>query len=217
MAGPELGVRRSAAQQQASISTGKVIAGLATWMAITAAAALSGLIAQWELRPPPVMVLVMVGFVVTIVLACGRFGKRVAMGVPVVGLIVFQSYRFPLELLLHRAYADGVMPVQMSYEGRNFDIATGIAALVIGGFYLATNKAVPRALAWAFNLGGLILLFNIVGIAVASTPVFTLFGPDKLNLWVAFFPFIWLPAIFVTLALFGHITLTRRLLADAKA
>lgn len=210
------GVRRGAAQPE-SVTPRTVAGGLALWMLATAGAALAGITANFDTLPPPLMVIVLLGFIITIALGTGRLGSQVAMGVPVASLIAFQSFRFPLELLLHRAYTDGLMPIQMSFEGRNFDIVTGLAGLFIGGYFVAANKELPRSLAWGFNILGLALLFNIVGIAIVSMPVFALFGDEHVNTWVGYFPFVWLPAIFVTFALFGHIALTRRLLADAKS
>ena len=200
-----------------SVSPVQVAGGLALWMGVTGGAALAGITADFDTLPPPVMVLVFIAFIITIVLAKGRLGSQMAMGISVASLIAFQSFRLPLELLLHRAYTDGLMPVQMSFEGRNFDILTGIGGLFIGGYFLARQQEVPRMVAWAFNIGGLALLFNIVGVSAASMPVFALFGNEHINIWVGYFPFVWLPAIFVTFALFGHIILTRRLLADAKS
>ncbi len=191
--------------------------GLAAWLAITGVAAASGFTSRWELRPPPVMGFAFFGFAATIILARGRLGEQIAMGLPVAALIAFQGFRFPLELLLHRAYTDGVMPIQMSFEGQNFDIATGLLGLAIGGYFLVTDREVPRSIAWAFNIVGLALLFNILGVAVASMPIIAAYGPDALNLWVGAFPFIWLPTVFVPFALLGHVVLTRRLLADAKS
>jgi hypothetical protein len=205
------GVKTSASDSE-SISSGKVAGGLALWMAVTAGAALAGITANFDTLPPPLMVIVLIGFIITIVLAGGRLGSQIAMGVPIASLIAFQSFRFPLELLLHRAYTDGLMPVQMSFEGRNFDIFTGVAGLFIGLYFMASKKEVPRGLAWTFNLAGLALLFNIVGVAIASMPVFAFFGNNHINTWVGYFPFVWLPAIFVTFALFGHLALTRKLL-----
>jgi len=163
------------------------------------------------------MVMAFSGFALTFVVARSRLGAQVASGLPIAALIAFQAFRFPLELLLHLAYTEGVMPIQMSYAGYNFDILSGLGGLLVGGFFLLRKQAVPRALAWAYNIMGLGLLVTIVGIAIASMPLLAAFGPDKINLWVGEFPFVWLPAIFVTLALFGHLTLTRRLLADARA
>ena len=42
------------------------------------------------------------------------------------------------------------------------------------------------------------------------------FGPDHVNSWVFFFPHVWLPAVLVQAALFGHIVVGRRLAAERR-
>ena len=39
-----------------------------------------------------------------------------------------------------------------------------------------------------------------------------LFGPERLNTWVAYAPFVWLPAVMVVCALIGHLVIWRKLL-----
>jgi hypothetical protein len=51
----------------------------------------------------------------------------------------------------------------------------------------------------------------VVGIAVASMPTTHAFGPDRLNTWVTFAPFVWLPGVLVPIALFLHLVLWRKL------
>ncbi len=70
-----------------------------------------------------------------------------------------------------------------------------------------------------WNVLGSVLRSVIVGVAIASTPVFARFGsePSALNTWVLFPPFVWLPAILVGLAAFGHVILFRVLLAPPSA
>jgi hypothetical protein len=103
------------------------------------------------------------------------------------------------------------MPAQMSYSGWNFDIATGITALVL----LPIAGRVPRSLLRAWNLAGAFLLVVILAIAVASTPLVAAFGRDRLNTFVAYPPYVWLPSVLVAAAIAGHILLFRRLSAAA--
>ncbi len=56
---------------------------------------------------------------------------------------------------------------------------------------------------------GFALLVNVVTIAILSTPVFRWFGNERLNIFVTYPPFVWLPAILVTAALTGHILVWR--------
>jgi hypothetical protein len=73
---------------------------------------------------------------------------------------------------------------------------------------------VPRWLIWIWNVWGWWSLGMITFIAVATSPMVHLFGtdPSHLNTWVLYFPYVWLPAVLVTIALAGHIVVTRALL-----
>ena len=141
-------------------------------------------------------------------------GTLLVRGLPLWFLVGFQVFRFPLELLMHRAYVEGVMPVQMSYSGRNYDIVTGITAGVLG-LWLA-RRPVQRWVVMSWNILGFVLLANIVTIAIVSTPVFGWFGRERLNTFVTYPPFVWLPAILVTAALMGHILVWRWLSETAR-
>ena len=52
---------------------------------------------------------------------------------------------------------------------------------------------------------------NIVTIAVLSTPVFRYFGDERLNVFVTYPPFVWLPSVMVLAALAGHLLTFRAL------
>lgn len=179
------------------------------------ALAKSGLFQRWDLRPPPFMLMFVPVTIMTIRLALSRFGETLAASLPFAALIGAQTFRLPLELVMHQATLEGVMPPQLSYSGFNFDIVTGASALILA-LLLGLNLA-PRALIWVWNLMGLALLATIVGLALASMPILQLFGPDKVNTWVTYAPFVWLPGLLVQFALFGHILVWRKLLATADA
>lgn len=110
---------------------------------------------------------------------------------------------------MHAMYERGVMPEQMSYSGWNFDIVSGITAIVVGA--AAWRGLAPRWLIAAWNTLGLLLLLNIMAIGIASTPRFQAFGPERLNVWVTYPPYIWLPAVMVLAALAGHLLIFRAL------
>ena len=188
-----------------------VALAVAALMAIEYRLAASGSLRQWEQRPPLLMVLVVVAAAGAFLLARSRRLDRV----PLAALVGAQSFRLPLELTMHRAYTEGLMPQQMSVSGYNFDIVTGAAAILVGG--LVWRGVAPRWLIFAWNLAGSILLATIVGIAIASTPMFAAFGPDRLNTWVAGPPYVWLPGVLVPAALLGHLAVWRRLAASATS
>ena len=146
-----------------------------------------------------------------VALGFSRIGSLLA-GAPVAWLVASQSFRLPLELVMHRAASDGAMPPQMTFTGSNFDIVTGATAIVVAA--LAAWGRAPRWLLLSWNALGTALLVVILVIAVASLPAIGAFGhqPARLNTWVAYFPYVWLPAGLVSAAVLGHVLLWRRLL-----
>jgi hypothetical protein len=143
------------------------------------------------------------------IIAASRVGRAVA-ALPLAALIAFHAFRLPLELMMHAAASAGVMPRQMSYSGWNFDIVTGVTALLVAP--LAAFGGVTRSALLVWNALGSVLLLVIVVVAVASSPPWLAFGAEQANTWVAYAPFVWLPTVLVPAAAAGHIVLWRRLL-----
>jgi hypothetical protein len=146
-----------------------------------------------------------------LLLAFSNLGQRMAQSLPLYALVGFHVFRLPLELVLHQWYMEGVMPVQMTYEGQNLDIATGMLALALAPL-MYLGKLSRRA-AWAFNLIGSALLVNVASIAVRSSPVPLRTYLNEPPVLLAFHaPFTWIVPVCVAGALFGHAITFRRLL-----
>lgn len=187
---------------------GTVVAAV---MAVSALAAWTGLLQRNELTPPPMAVMIASVFVMAFSAGLSPFGLASAREVPLVTLIGLQGFRLPLEhVVMHRAAELGIMPPELSYSGYNFDIVTGIGAIVLAGL-LGRGVRVPRAAVWTWNIWG---CWCLAVIAITSSPMVRLFGEaPHVNTWVLFVPYVWLPVVLVTVALFGHIVVTRKLLA----
>jgi hypothetical protein len=162
---------------------------------------------QWDRRPPPFAILMATTIVLAIALALGPVGRRIAESTPLWALIGVQSFRLPLELAMHSMYERGIMPAQMSYSGRNFDILTGASAIVVAALVFVKRGSNTLVLLW--NILGLALLLNVLGVAFLSTPMIGYFGVENLNTWVADPPFVWLPCVMVLAALAGHLIIFR--------
>lgn len=183
---------------------------LLLWLVITGGLAGSGLLAKFEGFPPPVMRLILPALVVTALLCGSSIGRGWVERFSLAGLIGFQAFRLPLELLMHLAAREGVMPPQMTFTGRNFDILTGLLAVPLA--WLVARGRVGSGVVWAWNVMGLGLLVNVVGVAVLSFPgPYRVFMNEPANLWIAYFPFVWLPTVLVPLALAGHLLVARKL------
>lgn len=188
-----------------------VIAAL--WQAVVSALAVKGVLARFDARPPPLIFLLVFIAGGAQVLARSTFGKTLSDGLPLAALVGFQAFRLPLELLMHAAANEGVMPQQMTFTGWNFDIVTGASAVVVAG--LVALGIGGRRLVLAWNALGTVLLVSIVVIAVSSTPVFAAFGEGAaLNTFIAYVPFTTLPTVMVLVAMAGHVVLWRKLLGE---
>ena len=207
------GRRNGEAAEDTRAGSRRAALGIGLWLALTGALAGAGLLADFESFPPRIMPMLGLGFVLTAVVAFSSFGKRLALGLPLWLLVGYQGFRVAVEIMLHRAYVEGVIGKQMTWSGLNFDVLTGLTAIALGLWLWrrGEDRPVPRALLWIWNLLGLGLLLTIVSIAIMSFP-----GPlsrfdGPANVWVTTVPFVWLPAIMVTAALLGHLLLARRL------
>ena len=202
--------RRSGARRRTTARVSlSAFAGAWIWMLAIWVVADNGVLRNWNRTPPPFAILIAVVAAVAAGIAFSDFGSRLARFLPLWTLVGVQAFRLPLELAMHVMHTRGVVPEQMSYTGRNFDIVTGITAIIVSAL-VATGRG-GRRLVTTWNVVGLALLLNILVIAVLSTPTFRWFGDDRLNVWVTYPPFVWLPAVMVLAALAGHLLIFRAL------
>lgn len=184
------------------------------WCSLQAALAGSGLLARFDARPPPLALFIAVVFAVGITLGASRFAAPLAR-LPLAGLVGFQAFRLPLELVMHEAARAGVMPSLLSFSGWNFDVVTGTLALPVAAL-VAAGRA-PRWLVPAWNALGLAALTMIAVIAAVTAPFVQVFGPAQSNDWVAYLPFVFLPGVMVVAALAGHVLVIRGLRQTAPS
>lgn len=187
-------------------SAARVAAGLAVFLAGMWLLGWSGVLAD---PVPPKPLLLLVPAVACSLWFClrSRAGDALAASTPLAALVALQAFRLPLELLMHGWAREGALPLQMTFAGQNLDIATGALALLVAPF-----AARSRALVYAWNILGLLLLANIVTVAILSMPgPLRLFTADPPNVLVFRAPYTWLPGFFVQVALAGHILVFRAL------
>lgn len=160
---------------------------------------------------PGAMVFLVISNLAGLLFALSPIGGKMAAALPLAGLVGFQAFRLPLELILHHWAESGVIPGTMTWTGQNWDILSGILAVGIAPF--AHKK--PR-LAWLFNIVGGVLLLNVGRVALFSSPV--PFGWDVTPrlLLVFHLPYALIVPVCVAGALAGHVILTRALLSRAR-
>ena len=197
--------------RKAAWSSTITIAVLFIYLVIPALLARSGALDQYNPPPPPALLLLLGQSLLTVVLVLSSRGSALASHLALGSVVLLQSFRIVVEFLLHRLYQEGVVPVQMTWSGRNFDIVTGITGLLLG-LLLVRGTILPRGVVPGWNILGLALLANIVGVAALSTPVpFRVFTEGPPNLLPSTLPWIWLPSFLVQVALGSHLLIFRML------
>jgi hypothetical protein len=183
------------------------------WMAFTLILGLSGFLADFSSMPPKLLLVVAPPLVIILLLFLAKGFHRLCGTLDNFWFVYLQSFRILMEFILFLLYKYHVIPIQMTFEGRNFDILTGITAPFIA-YYCFSKKSWSPKVAVAWNIAGILLLINIVLIAILSTPYpFRLFMNEPANTVVFYFPFVWLPSMVVPFALLLHLISLRRLLA----
>ena len=192
----------SAAQRQ-RVWWGTLVA-IGAWLVFLSIFSLNGYFGNFSSRPPRIAIAAIVPFIVMLFITFSRFINPILKEVPPQRLLYIQSFRVVVELLLWLLFIQNQLPVQMTFEGQNWDVLVGITAPVVAYFCLVKGTW-PRSIALAWNVLGLLLLGNIVAISVLSMPtVFRMFMNDPPNIIMAQFPFIWLPGVLVPIAYTMH-------------
>jgi hypothetical protein len=194
-------------------SIGKNVLGvLVAWSVLQMAISWSGFYQQTDTLPPRFLLAVVPTLLLIIGLFSSKNGQKFIESLDLKALTYLHIVRIPVELTLLWLYQQETIPELMTFEGRNFDIFSGITAPFIAYFGF-TKKTLSSSIIIVWNVLCLLLLFNIVITAALSvqTPL-QQFGFDQPNRAILFFPFVWLPSVIVPLVLFAHLVTLKRLL-----
>ncbi len=187
--------------------TGLII--LLAWMALQACIALTGFYTNTQTNPPRFLLLAGPAVLFIIFLFATKTGRTFIDSLDLTYLTLLHTVRIPVELVLFALYLHNAVPRLMTFEGRNFDILSGISALFIYYFGFV-KKQLGKNVLLVWNIICLGLLLNVVINAVLSVPTtFQQFAFDHPNIAVLYFPFTWLPAVVVPLVLFSHLAAIR--------
>lgn len=188
---------------------------LIIWAIVTAALSLAGILSDFSSFPPKLFITLIIPLVTIIWVVRTNAMKEILKHTPPQSIIWIQSFRVIVEILLWRLFVDNLAPVQMTFEGRNFDVVSGLTAIVVA--ILVTNKKLSAPIVIAWNFLGLGLLINIVAIAITSMPTpLRVFMNEPANTIVTKFPIVWLPALLVPLAYGLHFLSLRQWLSLKK-
>ena len=178
--------------------------GLGGWLLFISTASLIGFFSDFSSFPPRVVIVIVIPFVTILIIIFSRSINSLLRVIPPQNLLYIQSFRVVVEVLLWMLFLQQLLPVQMTFEGRNWDILVGLTAPLVAYFGLVKGNW-PRSVLIVWNVLGLMLLANIVTIAILSmsTP-FRVFMNEPSNTIVAAFPYVWLPGVLFPIAYSMH-------------
>ena len=185
---------------------------LLSWMILQFIIGTTGFYTITEGIPPRFLLLVLPPFIFIGVLFSTTNGRLFIDGLNLRILTMLHIVRIPVELVLYGLYVYKAVPELMTFEGRNYDIVSGLTVPII--YYLGfVKKRFNTRLLLIWNFICLGLLFNIVVHAVLSAPFpFQQLAFDQPNIAVLHAPFNGLPSCVVPLVLLSHLAAIRQLL-----
>lgn len=191
---------------------GKLMLGLIGWLMLLAVLALIGFFSNFEALPPRPSFVLISTTIVTVLLLTNKTFHQIAISVPAHETAYFQAFRVPLEIVLWLLFVKHVIPVQMTFEGYNFDVVPALIGPVIG-YFVFQKKILPRWVALVWNVVGIATVLIIVTIATLSLPSpIRQFMNEPANTFIAYFPYIWLPGFLVPMALLMHVVNIKQIL-----
>ena len=185
---------------------------MAAWMILQSFISLTGFYTVTDTIPPRFALLIgppLLAILLTFLLPSGR---KFISGLDQKWMVWLSVVRVPVEFVLFLLFTYKQIPELMTFEGRNFDILSGLSAplVIYFGYY---HHKLNRTVLLAWNFICLALLLNIVINAVLAAPFpFQQFAFDQPNVAILHFPFIWLPCLIVPAVLFSHLASISQLL-----
>jgi hypothetical protein len=194
----------------------RALAAVVAWAVLLGGLAVAGFFANFSAVPPRIPLSMLVPLALLFVIIFSRGGKEVLQVMPPHWPIYAQSIRVGVELVIWLAVVNQMMPVQLSFEGRNFDVLTGLLAIPVG-YYVFVVKRWPTWVAVGYHIMGMGLLVNVLVISFLSMPTpLRVFHTEPANTLITRFPFIYLPGMLVPLAFSLHIISLRQLALRAR-
>jgi hypothetical protein len=146
----------------------KTVLAYVGWMIFVSILGFSGLLSDFTSMPPKMMIFFVLNLTTAVAFAFSSAGTKIIQNIPIAAIVGFQSMRILVELGIWRANAQGLAPIQMTFEGYNFDIVTGILSLILIPVLL---KNPSKKIVAVWSVVGVGLLITILTIAILSLPL----------------------------------------------
>ena len=121
----------------------RMLVGLVFWAAFVSVWSLSGRMANFSIFPLNVLPILIIPLITILLITFSKTFRQIIIHVPAQNLVRLQSFRVFVEILLWALFMQNQLPVQMTFEGRNFDVFSGLSAPLIA--YLISRQKLSSA------------------------------------------------------------------------
>ncbi len=188
---------------------------LCSWLVLQSILGIKGFYTITNTIPPRFLLLVLPPVLFISILFLTSRGRKYLDNLDLKTLTILHIVRIPVEIVLFWLFLSKTVPELMTFEGRNFDILSGLTAPFV--FYFVIKNKISKKVILLWNILCLGLLFNIVTLAIFSAPFpFQKLAFDQPNIAVLYFPFVWLPCCVVPLVLISHLVSIRQIIFQKK-
>lgn len=189
---------------------------LLAWVVLISSQSLNSFFLDFSL-PPRLLLYVSLCLLAILLLFIIPASRAFLGSLPITTLHYLHIVRVPVEMVLWWLAVLHMVPMQMTFEGSNLDIISGISAPFAAVFLVGRNMNRLGAIIW--NLLALGLLINIVSRAISYTPYFyeATVGNVPANEGVFYFPYVLLPTFVVPTVLFCHVVSLYQLIFKNKS
>lgn len=195
-------------------SSKTVLAVIILWIITQSIISVTGFYKSENTVPPRFALLIMPPLLMILLLFITKKGKSFIDQLNIKTLTIIHIIRIPVELVLWALFLNKAIPELMTFEGRNFDVLSGITAPIVYYFTFVKKKTSAKVLL-IWNFICLALVINIAINAVLSLPTpLQQFAFDQPNIALLQFPFTLLPAVLVPFVVFSHLASIRQLLIN---
>ena len=126
--------------------------------------------------------------------------------IPIHWTIFYQSFRIIAEILLFSTFIKGIIPIEATFEGFNYDIAIGISALLLGFLvYRTGDKYITFLRLW--NILGIVMILIVAMIIATNIYQPQIWGYEHPSVQKEFvqLPYLLIPGFLAPSAIFVHL------------
>ncbi|WP_420603566.1 hypothetical protein [Flagellimonas sp.] len=177
--------------------------GIFSWLALQLFVWNTGF--YYNLSLPPRIPLFMV-FPVLLFIVLFLFRNRnhsIIAAIPIALPVAVQSFRAVIEVLFYFTFLSGVLPIQVTFEGANYDVLIGLSAIAIAIYASRPNASSKVLIAW--NIIGILVVLFAAFIFITSFYFPAIWGNTGIPIAFNQFPYLLLPTFLMPFAVFLHV------------